>query len=445
MKPKQPNNEPDLFRSQLSQIINLRHPLCRLSEKINWQRLAEKIDTLYTEGVGQPPLPTRLMVGLHYLKYTFDESDETVVERWVENPYWQYFCGYEYLQHEPPCDPTSLTRWRKRVGNKLDALLEETLLVAQEINALKRTVLKHVNVDTTVQEKAITFPTDAKLYQRMRVKLVGEAQKQGIRLRQSYRFVGKKAFIMQGRYATARQMKRAAKQTRKLKTYLGRVVRDIQRKDTLETQKMSDLLALAQRLLKQQRSDTNKLYSIHEPEVKCIAKRKIHKPYEFGQKASFVSTSKGNWIVGVQSLTGNPYDGHTLCNALKQVEELTQVTPEFAYVDQGYRGHGVKVKTKVHIVGRIPKTASRNMRQWMKRRSSIEPIIGHLKTDNRLSRNYLKGEAGDHANVVLAASAYNITKLLRWFYCAFSLRWINRGVLILLATNRQFLSVNLQG
>ena len=419
MKPKQPDNSPDLFRSQLSQIINLSHPLCRLSEKVNWERLVDKIDEVYDDGVGQPPLPTRLMAGLHYLKYTFDESDETVVERWVENPYWQYFCGYEYLQHELPCDPTSLTRWRQRVGDKLVALLEETLLVAQENKVLKRTTLKHVNVDTTVQEKAITFPTDAKLYQKMRVKLVREAQKQGIRLRQSYRFVGKKALIMQGRYATARQMKRAAKQTRKLKTYLGRVVRDIQRKDRTQSEAMNTLLSLAQRLLKQQRSDTNKLYSIHEPEVKCIAKGKIHKPYEFGQKASFVSTSKGNWIVGAQSLPNNPYDGHTLNKALEQVEALTQIIPEFAYVDQGYRGHGVKGKTKVHIVGRIPKSASRRVRAWMKRRSSIEPIIGHLKTDYRLSRNYLKGEPGDHANVILAASAYNFAKLLKWFYCVF--------------------------
>ncbi len=416
MKPKQPNNHPDLFRSQLPQIINLSHPLCRLADKINWERLSNKIDSLYTEGVGQPPLPTRLMVGLNYLKYTFDESDESVVERWVENPYWQYFCGYEYLQHDLPCDPTSLTRWRNRMGDKLDALLEETILVAQENKALKRTAVKHVNVDTTVQEKAITFPTDAKLYQKMRVKLVREAQQQGIKLRQSYLFVGKKAFIMQGRYSSARQMKRAAKQTRKLKTYLGRVVRDIKRKT--DPEEMNALLQLAERLLKQQRNDSNKLYSIHEPEVKCIAKGKVHKPYEFGQKASFVTTSTGNWIVGAQSLTGNPYDGHTLSHALKQVEELTQVVPEFAYVDQGYRGHGIKEKTKIHIVGRIPKRATRSVRRWMKRRASIEPSIGHLKSDYRLSRNYLKGEAGDRANVVLSASAYNLAKLLKWFYCA---------------------------
>ena len=301
------------------------------------------------------------------------------------------------------------------MGDKLDALLEETILVAQEIKALKRTAIKHVNVDTTVQEKAIAFPTDAKLYQKMRVTLVREAQQQDIRLRQSYRFVGKKAFIMQGRYASARQMKRAAKQTRKLKTYLGRVTRDIERKSTTKDQALKTLLALAKRLLKQQCHDKNKLYSIHEPEVKCIAKGKIHKPYEFGQKASFVTTSTGNWIIGSQSLKDNPYDGHTLSNALKQAEDFTRVVPEFAYVDQGYRGYGIVGKTRVHIVGRIPKRAKPSVRRWMKRRAAIEPSIGHLKADYRLSRNYLKGEAGDRANVVLAASAYNLAKLLKWF------------------------------
>ena len=148
------------------------------------------------------------------------------------------------------------------------------------------------------------------------------------------------------------------------------------------------------------------------------AKYTIHKPYEFGQKASFVTTSSGNWVIGAQSLTDNPYDGHTLLDALKQAEEFTGVVPEFAYVDQGYRGHKVVGKTKVHIVGRIPKRAKRSVRGWMKRRASIEPSIGHLKSDYRLSRNFLKGEAGDRANVVLAASAYNLAKLLKWFYCA---------------------------
>ena len=302
MKPSKPDNHPNLFRSQLSQILNLSHPLCRLSEQINWQRIEEQIDTLYAFGPGQPPIPTRLLVGLHYLKYSFDESDESVVERWVENPYWQYFCGYEYLQHELPLHPTSLVKWRHRMGDKLEVLLAETVKVAMEAGALKSEALKHVNVDTTVQEKAIAFPTDARLYQKMRVTLVREAQRRGIVLRQSYRRVGKKAFIMQGRYATARQMKRSARQTRKLKTYLGRVMRDIDRKYDGSDEGMQALLKRCARLLNQQRHDKNKLYSVHEPDVRCIAKGKVHQRYEFGAKASLVTTSKGNWLVGAQSL-----------------------------------------------------------------------------------------------------------------------------------------------
>ena len=230
MMPKMTDIHPDLFRYQLSSIINLEHPLYRLADKINWVRLEANIDQVYGSGCGQPALPSRLLAGLHYLKYTFNESDESVVDRWIENPYWQYFCGFEQLQHELPLHPTSMTRWRNRVGDKLEFLLEEIVNVAIETKALKRRALKHVNVDTTVHEKAIAFPTDARLYHKMRVTLVREAHKRGINLRQSFKKMGKKAFIMQGRYASAKQMKRAAKQTRKLKTYLGRLTRDIQRK-----------------------------------------------------------------------------------------------------------------------------------------------------------------------------------------------------------------------
>lgn len=421
MKPKTPNNHPDLFRSQLSQIINLSHPLCRLADKINWQRLEANIEEIYSHGCGQPPLPTRLLAGLHYLKYTFNESDESVVERWVENPYWQYFCGFEQLQHQCPLHPTSLTKWRNRVGDKLEALLEEILTVAMETKALKPHAFKHVNVDTTVHEKAIAFPTDARLYHKMRVTLVREAHKRDIPLRQSFKKVGKKAFIMQGRYASAKQMKRAARQTRKLKTYLGRLTRDIQRKATSTDEALKTLLQRSERLLKQQRTDKNKLYSIHEPDVRCIAKGKIHKRYEFGSKASFITTSKDNWVVSAQSLD-NPYDGHTLDNALNHVTQLTGITPQEAYCDMGYRGHGLKGKTKIHLVGKIPKKATKSLRRWMKRRAAVEPIIGHLKSDYRLNRNYLKGKAGDAANVTLAAAAYNMAKLLAWFYCAKYLR-----------------------
>lgn len=418
MKPQKPDNSADLFRSQLSQMLNMSHPLVRLSKKMDWEKLESEIDVIYNDGAGQPPLPTRLLVGLHYLKYAFDESDESVVARWVENPYWQYFCGYEYLQHELPLHPTSLTRWRDRVGDRLEVLLSHTIEVAMQTKAMSVRELDQVNVDTTVQEKAVAFPTDARLYHRMREVLVSAAEKRGVKLRQSYRKVGKKALIMQGRYSTARQLKRAAKQTRKLKTYLGRVTRDIERKVAHKDEALVELLAHSNRLLVQHRTSKNKLYSVHEPDVECIAKGKVHKRYEFGNKASFVTTSKGNWLIGARSLQGNPYDAHTLSDALSQVESLTGRAAKIAYCDQGYRGHGVKGDTKVKIAGRIPKRATRAERKWLKRRTAIEPVIGHLKSGNRLSRNYLKGIKGNEANVLLAAAGYNLIKLLAWFYCA---------------------------
>ena len=328
------------------------------------------------------------------------------------------FCGFEYLQHELPLHPTSLTRWRNRVGDKLELLLAQTIDLAMEVRAMSVRELDHVNVDTTVQEKAIAFPTDARLYHRMRERLVVAAEQRGIKLRQSYRNVGKKALIMQGRYSHARQMKRAAKQTRKLKTYLGRVIRDIERKTDGQDEALQVLLNRASRLHKQQRKDKNKLYSAHAEEVECIAKGKVHKRYEFGNKASFVTTSKSNWVVGAQSLKRNPYDGLTLKNALEQVPVIAGRAAKTAYCDQGYRGHGVEGETTVRVVGRLPKRATRTTRNWMKRRAAIEPVIGHLKSDNRLNRNYLKGDAGNQANVLLAAAGYNLAKLLAWFYCA---------------------------
>ena len=418
MKPKKPNNEADLFRAQLSQILNPKHPLLRLSQNMQWEKLEAEIDALYVSEAGQPPLPSRLLVGLHYLKYTFNESDESVVARWVENPYWQSFCGYEYLQHDIPLHPTSLVRWRQRMGDKLEALLAHTIDVALQGKAMTARAMDHVNVDTTVQEKAITFPTDAKLYQRMRVVLVKAAEQRGIALRQSYRRVGKKALILQGRYSHARQMKRAAKQTRQLKTWLGRVERDIRRKADPADAALLTLLNRAKRLQAQQRQDKHKLYSVHAEEVECIAKGKVHKRYEFGNKASIASTSKGNWIVGAQSLKDNPYDGHSLKAALTQVSKISGRDPKKVYVDQGYKGHGVKGETTVHIVGRVPKRASRQAKHWMMRRAAIEPVIGHLKSDHRLSRNYLKGDEGNRANVFLAAAAYNFAKLLAWVCCA---------------------------
>ncbi len=336
MKPKKPQNHPDLFRSQLSQIINLEHALVRLSKRINWQRLEAKIDIVYSEGGGQPPLPTRLLVGLHYLKYAFDESDESVVLRWVENPYWQYFCGFEFLRHELPLHPTSMGKWRNRVGDeRLDALLAETILVAKETGAAKPAEFNHVNVDTTVQEKNITFPTDAKLYQKARIELVKVAKDNGVQLRQSYARKGKTSFRKHGGYAHAKQMKRAKRELKKLKNYLGRVVRELQRKLPNLTETENQLLDRAWKIYHQKPNDKNKIYNVHEKDVYCISKGKVHKRYEFGNKVSVVCTSKNNWILSAQGLE-NPYDGHTLENALAHTNQLSKTTPKHVYCDKGY-------------------------------------------------------------------------------------------------------------
>ena len=420
MKPKSRAPQRELFGAHLSEMLNPEHPLYVVAERIDWQQFELAIDQCYAEELGRQGVNTRMMVGLMYLKHAFDESDESVVARWVENPYWQYFCGCQYMQHDLPIDPSLMSKWRSRVGAKrLETLLEATIHAGLAMKAIRPQELRQVNVDTTVQEKAIAFPTDARLYQKMRVALIRKAKQLKIPLRQSYRFVGKTLLFKQGRYAHARQMKRAAKMTRKLKTILGRVVRDIERKARKTRGKIADeplreLLALAHRLLEQTRNSKHKLYSVHAPEVECIAKGKAHKRYEFGCKASVATTSKSNWIVGAHALHGNPYDGHTLEGAIAQVERFTGKMPDDVIVDQGYRGHGYEGSATVHVVRTIPKRATRAVRRMLKRRAAIEPTIGHLKSDNRLSRNHLAGKTGDQINTLLAAAGYNLRKLLRW-------------------------------
>jgi IS5 family transposase len=420
MKPKSRIPQRELFGFQLSEMLNPDHPLYVLAERIDWPQFEVAIDGCYAKELGRPGVNTRMMVGLMYLKHAYDESDESVVARWVENPYWQFFCGCETMQHELPIDPSLMSKWRSRVGaQRLESLLEATIHTGLAMQAIKPQELRQVNVDTTVQEKAIAFPTDARLYQKMRVALIRQAKQLKIPLRQSYHFVGKKTLFWQGRYAHARQMKRAAKMTRKLKTILGRVVRDIERKarkikGQIADGPLGELLALAHRLLEQTRTSKNKIYSVHASEVECIAKGKVHKRYEFGCKSSIATTSKNNWIVGAHALHGNPYDGHTLEGAIAQVERLTKKTPDDVIVDKGYQGHGYEGSATVHVVRTIPKRATRAVRRMLKRRAAVEPTIGHLKSDNRLSRNHLAGKTGDQINTLLAAAGYNLRKLLRW-------------------------------
>ena len=418
-KSAQGQEQGELYERRLSTLLDQSHPLYALAEAIDWEFFEREFGSLYVERKGRPGLPMRLLVGLHYLKHLYDVSDERVVAGFVENPYWQYFCGEEFFVHELPCDPTSLVKWRKRIGpGGMEKLLQETIAAAQRRQALKASEIRRVNVDTTVQEKAIAFPTDARLYHKARCVLVREAQRAGIDLRQSYKRVGKRALQKQGRYAHAQQLKRARKETRKLRTYLGRVIRDIERKAAASgielDQQFTQYLERAARIYRQQRSDKHKLYSMQAPEVECISKGKEHKKYEFGCKVSVVTTSKRSWVVGIAALHGNPYDGHTLKAAHAQVAKLTGVKPEEIFVDKGYRGsqhHPAGVA--VYLSGR---KLSGPLKRLLRRRSAIEPVIGHLKQDHRMTRNFLHGADGDCINALLVGCGFNLRKLLRVFF-----------------------------
>jgi IS5 family transposase len=417
MKPKktpQKDQQRDLFRAALVNIIDPNHGLVKLSKVVEWDRLDELFGSTYCPDNGRPGVSTRLMVALHYLKYTHNLSDEDVVTTWVENPYWQYFSGMKWFEHELPINASSMTRWRKRIGEAgAEELLKETIKAGLKLKAVKFFQLKRVNIDTTVQEKEIRFPTDARLYDRARQRLVDFAKERGIKLRQNYNRKSKQMLYWQSRYSHARQMKRAKACTRKLRNYLGRVLRDIERNCPDADRQLQSLMDIGTRIYHQKQKDKNKLYSVHAPEVECISKGKAHKRYEFGCKVSVAATSKGGWFLGAMAVHGNPYDGHTLKQALKQVKRVIR-EPEHVFVDMGYRGHNYRGDTEVHVDKRRRGRTAKSLWRWMKRRAAIEPGIGHLKREHRMDRNRLKGVEGDRINAILSAAGMNFCKLLKW-------------------------------
>ena len=426
MRPKEQRDsgQNDLFKARLDQIVDMKHALAKLAQAVDWGFLEKSFGVVYADIPGRPPLPTRLMAGLAILKHMHNLSDEVLCERWVENPYYQLFCGEEFFRHKLTFDRSSLTRWRQRMGEeKLAALIQESLSVATRTGAAKPSDFSKVIVDTTVQEKAIAFPADAKLMHRARERLVRLAKKHGMSLRQSYQRIGKHALIAHQRYAHAKQFKRANKALRKIRTYLGRVERDIARR-IRGNEALRDVfrrpLWLALRVREQRNNQRGrKVYSLHAPEVECIGKGKAHKRYEFGVKVSVATTlhrSKGGQFVAhVKALPGNPYDGHTLSAVIPDIEKQIGANIERIVADRGYRGHNAPPthRFKVFISGqkrRVTETIKRELR----RRAAVEPVIGHMKSDNRMGRNHLAHAAGDAINAVLAAAGYNFALLLRW-------------------------------
>ena len=416
---KNKHEEANLFQMYLPNVLDTSHTLCRLADTINWSDLEESFKDLYSKDLGRPAKSIRLMIGLHYLKYLKNLSDEEIVNRWVENPYWQYFCGEEYFQTTFPIHPTSMTKWRNRLKDThLEKLLKATIEAALDTKTITPSSIQKVNVDTTVEEKNIAYPTDIGLYYRLIRHLVKYAKGDGIFLKQTYERVGKRLLRKHSGYVHAKQMKRASKVRKKMRTNLGRLYREILRKISFESSNNKEFQALCskvERAMNQSKTSKNKLYSIHEPHVECISKGKAHKRYEFGCKVGFASTSKEGIILSSVAFHGNPYDGHTLQKTLSMAERLTSFIGKIknVYVDLGYRKHDYTGEAIINIVGRSRRNLTRAQRKWYNRRSVIEGDIGHMKNEHRLNRNYLKGKVGDKLNAIFSACGYNLRTIYR--------------------------------
>ena len=405
----------EMFKTPLKHFIKDNHNLVLLTKKINWDQLENQLSQYYCINNGRPGVPIRTVAGMLLLKRIFNESDESVIDRWVENPYWQYFCGEVYFCHEPPFDRTELIKFRKRIGEEGAEIL---LKMSIDLFPRKEVQEKEVLIDTTVQEKNITYPTDVKLQKKIIEKCRKIAKKEGIRLRQTYNRELKQLMIDQRFHDHPKRKKKAKAAARRIKVIASKVYRDLYRKlDDNWKDHYTSLFIIFDTILTQQKDGKNKVYSIHQPHVKCIAKGKEAKKYEFGNKSSIVKTKKSGIIVGAMAFIENIYDGDTLSPQLKQVERLTDKMPRYGIVDRGYRGRKTIEGVKILSPGKLLASASRYLvkktRNRFKARAGIEPVIGHLKRDHRMWRNFLLDEDGDKLNTILAAAGFNLRKMLQ--------------------------------
>ena len=405
----------NIFQVPLINFIQKDHELCLLTARINWDEVEKDFSLYYCVDNGRTSIPIRKILSLILLRRIFDLSDEQVITRWKENPYWQYFSGETYFQHQEPFDPTELIKFRKRIG---EAGAEKILKISIHLFEKEEVQEKEVLIDTTVQEKNITFPTDTKLQKKIIEKCWAIAEREGIELRQSYKRTLKQLMIDQRFREHPKRKKKARAAARKIHTIAGRIVRDIERNMApIQREEYFDTLLLFKTVLGQEQEGHNKIYSLHEPEVKCIAKGKEAKKYEFGNKSSIVKTCKSGIIVGAMAFSENVYDGDTLQPQLEQVERLIGKLPQYGITDRGYRGHKNVLGTKIITPKPLPASTNSYQKQKARKRfrarAGIEPIIGHLKHEHRMIRNYLSGVEGDKINTLLAAAGFNIKKMLR--------------------------------
>ncbi len=397
------------FYNTYEEQLSHRHPLYILANNIHWDTFEEAFAKLYSEE-GRPAKPIRLMVSLIILKHIRNISDESVVEQWSENCYYQYFSGEKVFACGAPCEASELVHFRHRIGEEgIELIFKESI----RING-KDAREQEATTDTTVQEKNITHPTDNKLHRKIIKKCIAIAEQEGLELRQSYTRILKKLLMDQRFRNHPKNKGKARKADKKIKTIAGRLVRELERK--LPPSLYQSTLALFKQVLAQKKADTGKIYSLHEPHVQCISKGKEHKKYEFGSKVSITSTKKTGVIIGAINLEKNVHDSKTLQPAIEQQQRLTGIILKNNFVDRGYRGVKEVLGTQIIIPDSPGKQRTpyqkQKLRKGFKRRAAIEPKISHLKQDHRLSRNFYKGIKGDNRNVMLAAAAMNFKRMM---------------------------------
>ena len=413
MLPKKKNHQQTSFYTTFEEQLNHSHPLYILANKINWQQFDDAFKPYYSEDQGAPAKAIRLMVSLLILKHLRNLSDESVVEQWAENAYYQYLSGEQVFASKQPCVATELVEFRKRIGESgVELIFKESIRVNGKDG--------HENdgtTDTTVQEKNITYPTDSKLHKKIIAHCKSIAGKESIELRQTYTRTLKRLSLLQRFRNHPNNHGKAKKADKKIKTIAGRLIRELERKLPAVNDYQA-ALELYKKILLQKRNDQQKIYSVHEPHVQCISKGKEHKKYEFGTKVSIITTKNHGVIIGAINIPKNDYDAHTLEPAIKQQQRLTGHVLKNNFVDRGYRGVKNVLGTNIIVADSSRnKTAyqKQKLRHGFRRRAAIEPRIGHLKSDHRLSRNYYKGIFGDNINVMLAAAAMNFKRMLnKW-------------------------------
>jgi len=416
MLPKSPNDSAQIGFFDIANQLNSNHPLIALGQAIDWSLLEQEFEPLYSS-LGRHAKPIRLMSGLLILKQLYNLSDERLVEQWQMNPYYQVFCGETSFQTDVPCHSTELVKFRNRLGKQGVEQLFKLSVALHGETAENPIVL----VDTTVQEKAITYPTDTKLAIKIINRLNKLAKTQGVKQRRTFIKEVKGLRLVCRHFRHVKRRSKAKKALKRLRTIAGILLRELQRKlPESILQKEADNFALYERVLAQQPKDKNKIYSLHEPEIYCVGKGKDHKPYEYGRKASVVSTLGSNIIVGVASHDVHEHDSKTLKVALAHAERSRQTPIKVAVADRGYRGSKRSVEAEVILpsapLKRDSKEECQRKKYLCQKRSAIEPIIGHLKHDYRLCRSWLKGSQGDAINLLMAACAWNLRKWMVAFF-----------------------------